>query len=587
MSKNNNKGFSLAEVVVAVAIMTLLLSPILLQYMESIKVNRQAKERQYALEDASTIIETIKKTSISDIKSNKGSILDIKPGTSVYTKDDVVCELYDKTTGSKVGEVTYSISAFMLDSIDTVDDNAGSIRLIKTDYARTVVIDDLANKVKSLAGEPDINGLKKRYNITYDPDITSDSYKSILGTDAVKTNENSYVVYGSVAAIDGQSLGEGEFIKYPTKILVESYESAIDYVDPNTIDLGHIQDLDETKVAVVQGSSADYDEKADKDFYNLKLKTLKEVNPEAWLAFMTNETGENIFSTAMYQDSIRKATQITLDKNADGSKYIVSCDVVYEDNYTLPVGKGTRAYTSVMKYRVYYQMFNTDRFPDIYLIYEPYVVNAPTATYSSEEYVCVNNKVTFANPTATSSDAIKATEKPNIYVIRPTQTRFSVADMYNAPSFPSDIKTVAADYYEEVYYTNQYDPTAGTNAWRPVTIKFFRAGTTSTEDIEIYTDIPFHDGTSTENEFKYRQIMKTDSVPTTLFIESEEADSTDTSVISSNRAEYGDHLHDILDDIRAADGRLYTITVTYGQLNQNGDYVPGYDIRFQSGKGAD
>ena len=585
MSKNNNKGFSLAEVVVAVAIMTLLLSPILLQYMESIRVNRQAKERQYALEDASSIIETIKKTSINDIKSNKGSILDIKPGTSVYTQNDVECELFDKNTGLSVGTVKYNISAFMLDSIDTVDDNAGDIRLVKTDYARTVVIDDLANKVKSLAGEPDAVGNKKRYNISYDPNVDSSTYKSILGADAVKTNESSYVVYDSVAAIDGVTLGAGEFIKYPTKILVESYESTIDYVDPNTIDLGHIQDLDETKVAVVQGSSADYDEKADKDFYNLKLKTLKEVNPEAWLAYMTSDTGENIFSTAKYQDSIRKATQITLDKTAD-DRYIVSCDVIYEDNYSLPVGTGTNTYTSVMKYRVYYQVFNTDRFPDIYLIYEPYVVNAATATYSNYEYVCVNNKVSFGD-VATITDAGKTNEKPNIYVIRPDNTRFTAADMYNSASFPADIKTIAADYYEDVYYTNQYDPVAHSNAWRPVTIYFFRAGNTTTDDIDIYTDIPFHDGTSTEDEYKYRQIMKTDTFPTTLFSESEEADVTDTSVISSNRAGYGDHLHDILDDVRSADGRLYTITVTYGQLDKNGNYVPGYDIRFQSGKGAD
>ena len=57
MAKNNNKGFSLIEIVIAMAVLTLLLTPIIKQFAQTMKVSRQAKEQQYINEEASFSLE--------------------------------------------------------------------------------------------------------------------------------------------------------------------------------------------------------------------------------------------------------------------------------------------------------------------------------------------------------------------------------------------------------------------------------------------------------------------------------------------------------------------------------------------------
>ena len=46
MAKNSNKGFSLIEIIIAIAVLTLLLTPIVRQYSQTLQVTRIAKEQQ-------------------------------------------------------------------------------------------------------------------------------------------------------------------------------------------------------------------------------------------------------------------------------------------------------------------------------------------------------------------------------------------------------------------------------------------------------------------------------------------------------------------------------------------------------------
>ena len=52
MAKKKNSGFSLIEVVIAVAILGLLITPILTQIVQTSNTSRKAKERQAAVENA-------------------------------------------------------------------------------------------------------------------------------------------------------------------------------------------------------------------------------------------------------------------------------------------------------------------------------------------------------------------------------------------------------------------------------------------------------------------------------------------------------------------------------------------------------
>ena len=65
MVRKKNKGFSLIEVVVAVAILTLLISPILAQVIQTLSVSAAAKEKQYAVENAEYVLNYIQETPVS------------------------------------------------------------------------------------------------------------------------------------------------------------------------------------------------------------------------------------------------------------------------------------------------------------------------------------------------------------------------------------------------------------------------------------------------------------------------------------------------------------------------------------------
>ena len=52
MAKTNNKGFSLIEIIIAVAILSILLTPIIKQFANSLETSRKAKALQEANETA-------------------------------------------------------------------------------------------------------------------------------------------------------------------------------------------------------------------------------------------------------------------------------------------------------------------------------------------------------------------------------------------------------------------------------------------------------------------------------------------------------------------------------------------------------
>ena len=60
MAKKNNKGFSLIEVIIAVAVFAILIAPLTAQLISAINVNTKSTKKQYAIEKADDIMELIK-----------------------------------------------------------------------------------------------------------------------------------------------------------------------------------------------------------------------------------------------------------------------------------------------------------------------------------------------------------------------------------------------------------------------------------------------------------------------------------------------------------------------------------------------
>ena len=62
MRRTNNKGFSLVELVVAIAVLSILITPIINKLVASLKLSARAKESQYAYQNAAYVYDYFDKT---------------------------------------------------------------------------------------------------------------------------------------------------------------------------------------------------------------------------------------------------------------------------------------------------------------------------------------------------------------------------------------------------------------------------------------------------------------------------------------------------------------------------------------------
>ena len=185
MAKNNNKGFSIAELIVAIAIMTLLLTPILRSLTATLATNRRSKEQQYAVENAEYVLQYVQTSSLAELGDTKSTDKDIycvssiiKDGSSGNAKHS--CLVYvladDGTVGASAEQtIDYSTYEYQLNDV-----KLGSK---KTEYTRKVVLDDIANRIKNLeyVSSTDADGDGKndvfRYEVAYNNDAAAEGFK--------------------------------------------------------------------------------------------------------------------------------------------------------------------------------------------------------------------------------------------------------------------------------------------------------------------------------------------------------------------------------------------------------------------------
>ena len=97
MAKNKNKGFTLIEIIIAIAILTVLLVPIMRQFTQTLETSRRAKELQYINENAAYVLEMSQRTDLSNIASGSDAADvadDIKINT-VTKYSSIACEVYN------------------------------------------------------------------------------------------------------------------------------------------------------------------------------------------------------------------------------------------------------------------------------------------------------------------------------------------------------------------------------------------------------------------------------------------------------------------------------------------------------------
>lgn len=106
MKRNNNKGFSLIEVVIALAILILLITPIIHTITQTLYTSAKSKEKQSVAENARYILEYAQKTDYKDIGKDPGTEF---PDAIINAEGTIAwatCFLYDKN-GTQLKQIDY------------------------------------------------------------------------------------------------------------------------------------------------------------------------------------------------------------------------------------------------------------------------------------------------------------------------------------------------------------------------------------------------------------------------------------------------------------------------------------------------
>lgn len=605
-----NKGFSLIEIIIAVAIMTLLISPILVNLSQSLKISADAKERQYAVDDATKIVEFFRKSEIQDLPKGGSGISiaenddgtqkivyhDLKPGQA-ETEDHKLmlsCDLCEDD-GSVIRTVNYNATDYYL--------SYARLGKKRNWYYRTVVMDDLDNRI--LASN---NGETSKYEVQYN--ISEDSVPEGF----VRRNDGSCVKFDNTDS--SGNVSDPAAVRHVTSVICSNRANDEAYQDPNDVNLGNVQDLDSSKVAIIEGYETSLDQQFESDMLSKMMerlsycKGLKPTEPN----YISDENYERITrQLESYFNSVRdnhtdltrliKISSYALKdssgnpiqkKDASGKKltnskgdpvytYHVSCDVYYKAKFTW-LGQNFGANDSdndLFRYNIFSQDFETDRAPDVYLYYEPFITDSTKdrVWYAYNDYI-----VTYGDEVTSGENG------SNIYLLKSDNSWQSTVT--TGPARTSD-----------VFYTYSG------STYIPVKIYLNRdvdQGKESTENcMKVYTNFNIRYGTNTiDNDIDHDIVVNhwnssTSQFFTTLASESGTNASPDLYIGSDplkgqhERLAYDEDCIQPMQNFESTSARLYSITVNLTRVSKMNSSNTAFDsledtvISFTGAKGAD
>lgn len=324
MKKANNRGVSLIEILIAVVVFTICITPIVMQLTTGIRIGNKAKDQQAATDYAKSIAETIKQLQLqegydSTNLSSLESALNITTGT-LSAENTFYSIKQDGTTGS------------IIPANSTLKSYPGN----------------------SIAGGTNYNSVTDMYQ------ILNAANKSLNAANK-EALVRQYVFKGEANV---------EYRDYDVEITMNTEPYAIEsltnanYTDPNSVNLNNLSDLDSNNEALITRAS-NYDSTATVSFYNATIAALQRSD-----SMEDQQKAVQIMNgNATIGDSATKETIIEINPISDstGNKYQITCNIVYTNTDPLGVLGTEKSHT----YGVFDQKFQ--ELPDVYLMYNQFV----------------------------------------------------------------------------------------------------------------------------------------------------------------------------------------------------------------------
>lgn len=206
--------------------------------------------------------------------------------------------------------------------------------------------------------------------------------------------------------------------------------SSTKYKNPNNMTLPTVESLDDSKVALIDGTIGNYDLTVTNAFMSKKLDILKVGDRARWEQY----TKQQAAIVAFPNDTVSRVIEISItDETVGGvTKYTVSCKLRYDERSTIVLKDGTYAgknlstYLDPIEYIPWERTYEGD-LPNIYLMYNPCLYNS---NYMDVDHVLL--------------DTSSLTTKPdvNLFIVE-------TAEQYSADTIDGLVEVYKQTYQEE------------------------------------------------------------------------------------------------------------------------------------------
>lgn len=331
--KKNNRGVSLIEILIAVVVFTICITPIVSQLMVGMRISKKADDQQAATDYAKSIAETVKQMELSDEYSDAqlSQMADDFQMDSLTYSNSYYSVKADGSAGTVIPEGSKLISA------------GGSYSSVTAMYQAV----NTANKASGALPE----AVVRQYQFTGTAEIDDREYEVQIDMDTLP-------------------------------YALSALNSTSNY-DLNAVNLGNLSSLDASTTAIITDAS-NYDAPVSVSFFNAVISTLENSGKEddAMLAVQLKN------GTASLNDSATKTIHIEVNEvtsDPNGYKYQVICKLIYDNSY-ISTNFDVPTDASHIEYEVHNQLYK--ELPDVYLMYNQFLYNK---NYGDDDIQVVNN----------------------------------------------------------------------------------------------------------------------------------------------------------------------------------------------------
>lgn len=413
-----NTGFSMVEVLISLTIFAILVIPIVSGIIRSMNLTASSKTLQYRNEFAKSVVEYTKDATMNEIMT--GSYLTNLGADSTTLSASVVTTDTSKSYPSGVsvtdagGKLTYNV----------MSDTGGIEEVKELDY-----------ETYELSGTVTLGSANAKEEYAYVLEISSKDY-------ALKEQKEK----------DNKTKDEAKDL----------------YSDVNNLSTSTVQDLDYTKVALINGTFANYDNTASNAFYTQKMQVLKQYDPTRYEQLLKTQG----FATTFASDSVVRVITVRVYKDSTTGEYIVACYLRYHDTSAVGAGTGRVSdYLDDISYTVSASKYT--ELPSVYLMYNTCVYNN---NFALQDYIVLD------------TSGLEATDDEVEFYIIETADQFSTDVTENPDADVSKIinKTNTTDR-EDNNDGKLYKSVSSTGATRD-DVRTFLLRTQDSKNFYVYTN---------------------------------------------------------------------------------------------------